>query len=128
MFYIDSSVALARLFREPRSPSASFWAEPMVASKLLEYEVWNRLHAYGRDGSHGAEARDLLAGAALIELTEPVLRRALAPFPVAVRTLDALHLATVEFLRGQGETVELASYDSRFLAAGRALGIPVASL
>jgi hypothetical protein len=36
-----------------------------------------------------------------------------------VRTLDCLHLATIEFIRGQGETVELASYDNRLLAAAR---------
>ena len=61
-------------------------------------------------------------------MTEPVLARALEPWPVPVRTLDALHLATIDFLRGQGEAVELASYDNRLLAAARALGIPIAAL
>jgi type IV pilus assembly protein PilB len=32
----------------------------------------------------------------------PVLARALEPFPVPLRTLDALHLAAVAFLRGRG--------------------------
>jgi hypothetical protein len=41
--------------------------------------------------------------------------------------LDGLHLATVEFLRAQGEPVELASYDNRLLAATRALGVLVAA-
>ena len=45
-----------------------------------------------------------------------------------MRTLDALHLASVEFLRAQGQAVELASYDERMLAAGRALRIPLAVL
>jgi predicted nucleic acid-binding protein len=47
---------------------------------------------------------------------------------ITLRTLDALHLATIEFLRRQGETVELASYDDRLLAAAEAVGIPVARL
>ena len=64
----------------------------------------------------------------LAELNEPALARALQPFPVRIRTLDALHLATIEFLRRQGETVELASYDDRLLAAAKAVGIPVAAL
>ena len=59
----------------------------------------------------------------LIGLTPQVLARALRPFPVPVRTLDRLHLATIEFIRGEDETVEFASYDSRLLAAARALGI-----
>jgi hypothetical protein len=53
----------------------------------------------------------------------PVLARALEPFPVAVRTLDALHLASIEFLRANGQTVELASFDEQQLAAARALDI-----
>jgi len=61
-------------------------------------------------------------------LTPPVLARALQPFPVPVRTLDRLHLATIEFIRAQGETVELASYDNRLLAAARALGIALSPL
>jgi hypothetical protein len=64
----------------------------------------------------------------LAELNEPALARALQPFPVRIRTLDALHLATIEFLRRQGETVELASYNDRLLAAAKALGIPVTPL
>ena len=43
----------------------------------------------------------------------------------AVRTLDALHLASIEFLRGQRQEVTLASYDLRMLAVARKLGIPV---
>jgi hypothetical protein len=42
--------------------------------------------------------------------------------------LDALHLATMDFLRGNGASVELASYDSRLFAAARALGINAAKL
>jgi len=49
----------------------------------------------------------------------------LEPFPVPVRTLDGLHLASIEFLRGRRQTVELASYDERLLAAARALHIPL---
>ena len=64
----------------------------------------------------------------LTEMSEIALARALEPFPVAVRTLDALHLATMEFLRNQGESVTLASYDNRLLAAARALGISTALL
>jgi hypothetical protein len=36
----------------------------------------------------------------MLEMIAPVLARATDPFPAPVRTLDALQLATVEFLRG----------------------------
>jgi hypothetical protein len=45
-----------------------------------------------------------------------------------VRTLDALHLAAVEFLRASGQSVELATYDKRLTEAAQALGIPVFAL
>jgi hypothetical protein len=128
LIYVDSSVALAHLFREPRAPSTSFWLGPRVSSRLLEYEIWNRLHAHNRAASHGAEAQELLGGIELLELDSRTLLRALDVFPVAVRTLDGLHLATIEFLRGSGESVELASYDNRLTAAAQVLGIPVAEL
>jgi hypothetical protein len=65
---------------------------------------------------------------AQIELSPPVLARALEPFPIPVRTLDWLHLASLEFLRSRGQTVELASYDERMLAAARSLGVPLVPL
>jgi hypothetical protein len=94
----------------------------------LAYEVWNRINAYGLMISHGGRARGLLARVNLTEMTELTLARALEPFPVAVRTLDALHLASMEFLRRNGASVELASYDSRLLGAARALGVSIAAL
>ena len=55
----------------------------------------------------------------------PSCSRALTGFPIAVRTLDALHLASIEFLRRQGQTVELATYDRRMADAAHAMGIPI---
>ena len=99
-----------------------------MSSRLLEYEVWNRVHAYGLTRSHANEARVLLTGVELVEMDRPVLARALEPFPLSVRTLDALHLATMHCLRGGGVPLELASYDARLVAAAQALGIPPAAL
>ena len=128
MIYIDSSVALARLLFEPRSPPERFWQQQLVSSRLLEYEVWNRVHAYGLASSHASEARVLLLGIELVEMDRPVLAKALEPFPIPLRTLDSLHLATMDFLRARGEALELASYDTRLVAAAHALGMPVTAL
>jgi hypothetical protein len=59
----------------------------------------------------------------MVEMVGPVLARALQPFPVPVRTLDAIHLAAMEFVRAQRQSVQLASYDARLLSAARLLGI-----
>jgi hypothetical protein len=125
VIYLDTSVALAHLLTEDRSPPDSLWEEPLVSSRLLEYEIWNRIHARGLGRSHAEEVRVLIGRVALIELAPPVLVRALEPFPIPVRTLDALHLASIEFLRARRQTLELASYDDRLVAAARALDIPL---
>ena len=123
MIYVDTSVALAQLFAEDRVPPASLWHEELISSRLLEYEVWCRLHAHGLATSHGAGARELLARVSMVELSPLVLARALEPFPVPLRTSDALHLASIEFLRGHQLQPRLASYDERMLRAARAMGI-----
>jgi PIN domain len=129
VIYVDSSVALAQLLFETRAPPAWLWRESLVSSRLLEYELWNRVHAYHLTGTRDDDVRAMLALVDMIEMTGPVLARALEPFPVTVRTLDGLHLATLASVRRQAsEAVELASYDDRMLAAARALGIGIAAL
>ncbi len=129
MIYVDSSVVLAQLLGEDRSPAGSFWeAAPLVSSRILEYEVWNRINARGLSSSHGEDVRALLGRLSFLELVAPVLVRALDPFPTTVRTLDALHLASVEFLRGLGQRPSLATYDARLAEAASALEIPLADV
>jgi len=122
---LDTSVALAQFLTEDRSPPERLWKESLASSRLFEYELWTRIHARHLAQTHGDEARALLARVALIELAPPVLARALEPFPRPVRTLDALHLASMDFLRLQGQIVQLACYDVRLLRAARALKIPI---
>jgi predicted nucleic acid-binding protein len=128
VIYLDSSVALAYLLVEERRPPASLWADGVVSSRLLEYEVWCRLHAHGLASSHGEPARQVLGRISFLELSPLVLGRALEPFPAAVRTLDALHLASIEFLRERRVDVRLATYDRRMTAAAQALAIPLVAL
>ena len=128
MTYLDTSVALAHLLAEDRTPPEALWREPLIGSRLLEYEIWTRIHARKLARSHGDQVRAVVGRVALVELAPPVLARALEPFPSPVRTLDALHLASMEFLRAHGQIVNLASYDDRLLAAARALKIPLYKL
>ena len=105
MIYLDTSVALAHLLAEDRSPPEKLWDEHLISSRLLEYEIWTRINARKLGRSHADEVRSLLGRVALVELAPPVLTRALEPFPSPVRTLDALHLAALDFLHKQGQTL-----------------------
>jgi hypothetical protein len=120
---ISDSVVLAQLLVEDCRPPAALWAEPLIASRLLEYEVWCRLHARRLATSHGEAARQLLARIALVELSSLVLARALEPFPAPVRTLDALHLASLDFLRSRRLEASLATYDQRMAEVAAAIAI-----
>ncbi len=128
MIYLDTSVALAQLLAEDRRPPSFMWDRPLVASRLLEYELWTRIHARSLVPSHGEQVRSLLDRVALVELDRKVLARAVEPFPVPVRALDALHLASLEFVRGLGQEVALASYDEQMVRAAQALGFEIFTL
>lgn len=127
MIYLDASIVLAQLLAEDRVPPADLWDEPLVSSRLTEYEVWTGLHSRGLAASHGENARLLFGRLAMLELARPVLGQALEPFPAPVRTLDALHLASAHFLREQGQKVWIASYDKRMNTAATALGFELHS-
>jgi predicted nucleic acid-binding protein len=125
VIYLDTSVALAHLLAEDRRPPDSLWAQPLVSSRLLEHELWTRINARNLGSSHGDLVRQLLGRVSLLELLGEVLGRAREPFAGPVRTLDALHLASMAFLQQQGVKLSLASYDARMLAAAGALDVPL---
>jgi predicted nucleic acid-binding protein len=125
LIYLDTSVALAHLLAEDQAPPERLWREVLISSRLLEYEIWTRIHARKLTHTHSEDVRSLLGRVALVELSPAVLARALEPFPKPVRTLDALHVASIDFLRRHGQSVRLASYDSRLTEAARAVRIPL---
>ena len=118
MIYLDTSVALAYLLAEDRQPPDALWAETLISSRLLEYEIWTPLHGRGLARSHGEAARWLIGRVAMLELGPSVLARA----------LDALHLASCAYLVEHEQEVVLASYDRRMAAVARAMDIPLFEL
>ena len=132
MIYLDTSVLLAQILAENRNPPAAFWEDvgegALIASRLLVYECWVRIQARGLAGTHGDAVRAWLSRVTLVELVPPVLARAAEPFPLPVRTLDALHLASMVFLRARGVPVRLATCDQRQAEVARAMGFEVLDL
>jgi predicted nucleic acid-binding protein len=62
----------------------------------------------------------------LVSVTDPILGRAGRPFPVEpVRTLDAVHLATLELLDESPQFITVVTRDARVRDNARALGHPV---
>ena len=135
--YAESSAVLAWIFEEARSARVQDvlgGAAHVVSSDLTLLEcdrAFLRAAAVGDvDAGEAAQMSALLDAAAanwtLYPLRAEIVERARRPFPrEPVRSLDALHLASIEFLRGQGQEVALTTYDTRMADAARALGIPL---
>lgn len=121
VIYLDASVFLAHLLAEDRRPTEEFWGEPLTSSRLLVYETWVRLNDRGLVERSEDVLRALLEQMTFVDLRRAVLARALEPFPVRVRTLDALHLASADYLRKRELDVRIATYDRRMGAAARAM-------
>jgi predicted nucleic acid-binding protein len=127
VIYLDASVLVAHLLAEDKHPPASLWDGPLTSSRLLEVEAWTVLHA--RAKPRLAEPLWLLLSRlAILEMEEPVLARAIEPFPTSVRALDAIHLASADYLRRMGQDVSIATYDGRMAAAARGMGFEIVTL
>ena len=61
MIYVATSMILAHLLVEDRSPPESLWRETLVSSRLMEGETSTRLHARGLADARGKYARTLIA-------------------------------------------------------------------
>lgn len=128
MIYLDTSVALAHLLAEDRRPEEALWSRPLVSSRLLEYEAWNQIDSLGLGASHGPLVEDLVERLGIVELDGETLARAREPFPVRLRTLDVIHLASAVYLQGRGFRVEVATYDARMREGALALGLGIYAL
>jgi len=130
--YLDSSVVLRHVLLGEASITQALACERVVSSELLEIEcrrVIQRCRMQGELDDPGlAEASSrldaLLAGVSLIALSKSVKRRAMEAFPVSVKTLDALHLASALVLAQKlgDETMLLFSHDEGMNRCARVLG------
>ena len=126
--YVDASVILADLFKETRRPEPEFWEGALVASRLTEHEVWVTIHSRRRGEELAGRADYLLGRIQFLEMAPVVLDRVKSPFPTPLRTLDALHLASADWLRREGFTVEFATYDARLRQAALVMGFELVGM
>lgn len=63
----------------------------------------------------------------MISLGPAILERAAEPFPTAVGTLDALHLASAVLVRAELPDLRFATHDRELATGARAMGFEVLS-
>ena len=135
--YAESSAVLAWLLDEPSGPAVRHLlaaADAVVASDLTLIEcdrVLLRAAVLGElTEAEAADRRAHLAMATthwhVLRIGPEVVDRARRPFPgEPIRTLDAIHLASVLFARSALAGIELLSLDDRIRKAAGRLGLRV---
>jgi predicted nucleic acid-binding protein len=131
--YVDSSVVLRLIFGEKVRLREWRDIEQPVASTLLVVECFralDRLRISGRSSEALIPYYEALHASVQringIALTQIVLDRAADSFPVTLKTLDAIHLATAILWR-ESKSSELlfATHDRTLALAARAFGFRV---
>jgi len=136
--YLDTSVVLQHILRGEIAIRHAFAVGRVVTSELTRIESRRVIHRYrlngdlDDDGFVAATDRleSVLAGVAVVDLSRAVRTRAMGSFPVVVKTLDALHLATALLYAesyldaAANEQVLLFSHDAAMNRCAVALGFP----
>jgi len=132
--YVDSSVLLRKVLRQPGSLREWRIIQTGVASALVETECLRtldrlRLRADLSDrdlARRRAAVFRLVESMELVEVTAPVLSRAAQPLPTELGTLDAIHLATALLWSERiGTGLVMATHDVALGTAARACGLRV---
>jgi len=132
--YIDTSALLRIVLREPGALDELRSFDALVSSEVIAVEsarTIDRLLLQGSLTTDEAAVRlravnDWLEEIDLVLLRTPVLSRASEPMPMALGTLDALHLATALLWRDRlGPLPTLATHDMALGHAAQAFGFDV---
>jgi predicted nucleic acid-binding protein len=129
--YLDSSVLLRILLSQPDPLREFSRYGQKIASSLVEVECLRTLDRMRVTGEMTEEQNvsfrnALFQSVEAMEVIQPtpvILRRASGPFPVALGTLDAIHLSTAIAWRDEtGEDLTVATHDKSLARAAQALG------
>jgi predicted nucleic acid-binding protein len=124
--FLEADVAAQRAIRAPGRRVTSALTVTEAHRAVLRGRVTGRLTL--------EDERDVVRGlqtfarrCELVAVSNDVLVRAARPFPVEpIRSLDAIHLATIELLGEPPQLVTVVTRDSRVGENARALGYAVA--
>ena len=135
--YLDSSVVVRVVLKQ--TPRLTEWHDITVgvSSAIAGVECGRAIDRHARAGGLGVETgrnagiaiREILARIDLAAVDDVVLTRAAGSFPILLRSLDAIHLATALMYRDaqpdDEPPIRFATHDIRLATAARALGFDV---
>jgi len=131
VIYLDTS-AIVKLIRiEDESAALVGWlneqsGQPLVASALAEIELPRALRRSQPEVLSLVAA--VLSRLHRVDINAAVRATAAAYVEPTLRTLDAIHLATAEFLVASGlQFTAFVTYDKRLAEAASRIGLPLTS-
>jgi len=124
-YYVDTSALVKLIVTEPESVALQNWlgeqTQPLVSSDLARAELLRATRRAAPDRL--VRAREVLDILVLTEVRTEIFEQAGRLEPPALRTLDALHLASALDL---GDDLDgILTYDDRLASAAQLQGIPV---
>lgn len=131
--YFDSSVLLRVVLGERGRLKEWSGTSEAVTSEITRVECLRAIDRLRLEGKMAdrelsrrrASALSVLSGFELVRLNRAVLERAAEPFPVKIRTLDAIHVASALLVRARFRAMRFATHDADLATAARAEGLPV---
>lgn len=132
MIYLDSAAVVKLVRQEAWSVDLVSWLNahhgvPLASSALVEVEVPRALRRAAPQALVGVPAT--VGRLFRLEIDSTVRATAAAFADPALRSLDAIHLATAKLLTDESGTALTAfvTYDDRLLASAQTAGLPTAS-
>jgi predicted nucleic acid-binding protein len=132
VIYLDSAAVVKLVRHEAHSADLVAWLNnhhdvPLVSSALVEVEVPRALRRSAPQALIGVPAA--VGRLFRLEIDNTVRATAAAFAEPALRSVDAIHLATAQILTNESGTplIAFVTYDQRLLASARAAGLPTAS-
>ncbi len=131
ILFLDSSVLVEFLLRDKPFMLKGAHSEDLMCSKLAEIEVHRALDRRFIEGKLTLnsfseklkEARWIFSMIRIIPLESEIIERAKESFPTPVKTLDALHLSTVLWLKEKHNVEPIfCTLDRQESLAAKALG------
>lgn len=132
VYYIDSSALLRLLLKSPeRIAGFNAWKDS-ISSQLLAIEAARTLDRLRLQGEITDEELSnlkkqlniMLQSMTLAAIDDHVTLRAQNAFPTVVRSLDAIHLATLQLWQDEmREPLTLVTHDRQLITAAKALGV-----
>jgi uncharacterized protein len=122
--YLDSSAIVKLAVAEPESAALRHYLlrrAPLVSCALARTEVSRALLPLGAAAVR--RGQQVLARLELIRVSDRILEEAGSLLPAEVRSLDAIHLATIQQMGV--DLARVVTYDARMSDAAAAVGLSV---